>query len=134
MADFNLTSSLSLEPAGTDLLRRRCPQLARLIVPDAFGCWLWQGSISRSGHGQTGYRYPGHTYISTVPVHRYIYDTFVATIPYGYEIHHRCEVRNCVNPLHLVALSHKEHAAAHGRGRKRLVYMCDARGQYLLFG
>lgn len=67
------------------------------------GCWLWTASTS-CGYGQMGigkrmYR-----------VHRLTYALAFGPIPNGFHVHHKCEVRRCVNPDHLELISPKEHA------------------------
>lgn len=65
------------------------------------GCWLWNGFLSVDGYGAT-----------TSPlgnkVHRVMYQRIVGPIPEGYDLHHTCEVRNCVNPEHLKPVTHAE--------------------------
>lgn len=59
------------------------------------GCWLWQGSRTRSGYGQVG---AGRR---TVRAHRLAYELLVGPIPTGKQLDHLCRVRHCVNPAHL---------------------------------
>lgn len=56
------------------------------------GCWLWIGSISPTGYGQstTG----GHAHRASWRIHR-------GEIPDELCVLHRCDVRPCVNPDHL---------------------------------
>lgn len=75
------------------------------------GCWLWLGSGSH-GYGYFWYgQAPGKA-------HRYSYERARGPIPDGMWILHKCDVRCCVNPDHLVAGTHQEnmdHAVARGR-------------------
>ena len=64
-------------------------------VDKAFGCWLWTGSVHKSGYGQ--FRYMG----KTQPAHRVSYELFVGPIPEGLDVLHSCDERRCVNPAHL---------------------------------
>jgi hypothetical protein len=66
-------------------------------------CWLWTGAMTATGYGRT--YYAGR---SGRAVHRVFYDLFVGEIPEGYDIDHLCMVRNCVNPDHLEAVTHRE--------------------------
>lgn len=50
--------------------------------------------------------------------HRFFYETLVGPIDEGLELHHRCEVKSCVNPNHLVPLTHDEHIGVHTMGGK----------------
>lgn len=65
-------------------------------------CWLWCAYINEKGYG---YFYDGK---NMVRVHRFAYEITVGAIPKDCEIDHTCRVRNCVNPDHLEAVSHRE--------------------------
>jgi hypothetical protein len=79
------------------------------------GCWLWlggdDGSGDHTGLGAYGrILRPGTRRV--MPVHRYVYETFVGEIPFGYDVDHMCAKwaadvrtsRKCVNPDHLQAI------------------------------
>lgn len=59
------------------------------------GCWLWTGTMLRSGYGQFRLGL-GH-----VRAHRFAYELLVGPIPEGLTLDHLCRVTACVNPLHL---------------------------------
>jgi hypothetical protein len=101
--------------------RRRQPQtIEDLLAPDRVwvtpcGCWLWLGGDDGSGnwHGHGAYGRilrPGTRRV--MPVHRYVYQTFVGPIPDGFDVDHMCAkwapdvkaIRKCVNPDHLQAI------------------------------
>lgn len=77
------------------------------------GCWLWLGGDDGYGDPVTGrgaygrILRPGTRRV--MPVHRYVYEIFVGSIPPGYDVDHLCAkwapdaetVRKCVNPQHL---------------------------------
>jgi hypothetical protein len=63
------------------------------------GCWLWTGSINKSGYGMIG-RNLGHA-PKVVQVHRLSWEMHRGPIPEGVCVLHRCDVRHCVNPDHL---------------------------------
>lgn len=68
-------------------------------------CWLWTGMTTPTGYASfyAGIHGGGKTY-----AHRFVYDLMVGRIPDGYDIDHLCRVRNCVNPDHLEAVTHRE--------------------------
>jgi hypothetical protein len=109
------------EPPDIDLIRRYCPTLAPQVQRevathirrDAHGCWPWDGTMnSTTGYGYfmtEGNRDTRHSW----HVHRYMYETLVAPIPLGHDVHHRCEHKACWHPLHLEPVTPKEHCARH---------------------
>lgn len=101
--------------------RRRQPRtIEELLSPDRVwvtpcGCWLWLGGDD--GHGDwTGLGAYGRILRPgtrrVMQAHRYVYETFVGDIPFGYDVDHICAkwqpdprvCRKCVNPDHLQAI------------------------------
>lgn len=69
-------------------------------------CILWTGCFDHgTGYGRLGRRL----------AHRVAYEEAYGQIPRGLEIHHTCEVRACVNPAHLIAVTRREHKRLHCR-------------------
>jgi len=75
---------------------------ASVIVSRSFidrnGCWVWR-QAPRNGYGRVGNR----------AAHRVSYEIYRGPIPEGFHIHHACGQKLCVNPLHLEAISPREH-------------------------
>ena len=68
------------------------------IVVDDAGHWVWMGPTNNNGYARKDNQY----------VHRVMYQLHVGPIPDGLEIDHVCRIRNCVNPEHLEAVTHRE--------------------------
>jgi len=69
------------------------------IKIDNYGCWLWLGCKTKRGYAQIGFGrkvWKGH---------RLLYELFYGKIPEGLTIDHLCCVKNCLNPLHLEAVT-----------------------------
>ncbi len=76
--------------------------VARYVVDEGSGCWLWIGTKSRKGYGyiKTGGR--------SRSAHRMAYELMVGQVPAGLELDHLCCNRACVNPGHLEPVTHLE--------------------------
>lgn len=79
------------------------------LVDAATGCWVWQRAVSGDGYGIRTISKKRHL------AHRLSYAKHVGPIPEGYDIHHKCENKPCVNPDHLEALERRAHrSVTHG--------------------
>lgn len=67
-----------------------------------YGCWEWNGCKHTHGYGRF---YLNRRWIMA---HRISYIIFNKSIPDNREIDHICRNRQCVNPDHLEAVTHKE--------------------------
>lgn len=63
---------------------------------------MWTGNVKPDGYGRFGQR----------KAHRLAWALEYGPIPAGHDIHHRegCTSRLCVEPMHLQALPHADHA------------------------
>lgn len=80
-------------------------RLKKFVTVNPAGCHLFTGNIDKCGYGKLegGRDFPGETL-----AHRVSFMVHVGPIPAGKEIDHLCNVRNCVNPQHLMAVTHAE--------------------------
>jgi hypothetical protein len=72
--------------------------LKYIKVDPVTGCWNWTGAVTCNGYGN--YRVGGK-YGRQLRPHRYAYEIVIGSIIPGMYIHHRCENKLCVNPVHL---------------------------------
>ena len=77
-----------------------------VLCPDT-GCWIFLGTKDRDGYGRLNVRrnkkHQSHR------AHRLAYEEFVGKIPVDHDVDHKCEVRACINPNHLVPRYYVEH-------------------------
>ena len=69
---------------------------------DENGCHEWVGAKNSDGYG--------HFYLEgkLVKSHRFAYELYKGCIKKGLELDHLCKNRQCCNPIHLEAVTHKE--------------------------
>jgi hypothetical protein len=79
------------------------------IVVDANGCWIWTGAKHRRGYGMI------NICRKVVTAHSFLFELLVGPVPYGTQLHHRCQVSACCNPDHLKIVTPLEHKRAHWR-------------------
>lgn len=77
----------------------------RYIVDD-IGCWIWQGAVNNKGYGVV------YGNGKMLKAHRAMYTLYKGEIAEGMVIDHTCNVRLCVNPLHLQRVTQKANALA----------------------
>lgn len=65
------------------------------------GCWLWLGTIhSKTGYGGTSDKRTGRKILTA---HRASWEAFnERPVPPGKVVRHKCDVKSCVNPDHLI--------------------------------
>jgi hypothetical protein len=69
-------------------------------------CWLWMGALHPNGHGLFA---ANNSSRRSVWAHKFIFERMFGTIEVGFDIHHKCENKVCVNPEHLEKLPHGVH-------------------------
>ncbi len=92
-------------PGGAEMLEDG--ELDALMVDTDDNCFHWNRRPANTGYGcipQDG----GRTL-----VHRFVYELCIGPIPKGYHVHHTCGNKVCANPLHLKALTPKDHWGQH---------------------
>jgi hypothetical protein len=74
---------------------------ARIDRDESTGCWVWKGTLNRTGYGLLSVD------AKYVLVHRWGYEQFVKPIPDGMTLDHLCRNRACVNPAHLDVVTNR---------------------------
>lgn len=69
-------------------------------------CWVWTGYVKPNGYASF---YPGGgRHVPKVYAHRFSFELANGVeLEAGVEIDHTCNTRNCVNPAHLEAVTHR---------------------------
>src|SRR5215475_3000367 len=70
----------------------------------ANGCLLYTNSQQKNGYALVSYDN------KMMPVHRVVFLLSGQTIPLGFDVHHLCHNKLCIEMTHLVALSRRQHA------------------------
>ncbi|KQS76838.1 hypothetical protein ASG25_15575 [Rhizobium sp. Leaf384] len=92
-----------MEPNPLTLSRREVIRekiMARVVVDEATGCWIWTGPTS--GEEGRGAGYPRMSLAGqTVAVHKVMWTNEHGYIPGKKELDHKCRNRLCVRPDNL---------------------------------
>lgn len=71
------------------------------------GCWLWAGGMA-GGNKKPEYGAFAINAKKLVYAHRFSYKLHKGIIPLGFQIHHICKTKLCVNPDHIEMVTQKE--------------------------
>lgn len=71
-------------------------------------CWLYARVVDKRGYGTISVWLKDEKRMTTCCAHRVMYENMVGAIPEGLELNHLCEVKTCINPDHLEAITHKQ--------------------------
>jgi len=88
------------------------------------GCHLWTGETYNGGYGKF---WNGHR---PVAAHRWMWEQTHGPVPDGWQVHHLCGKRSCVNMDHLLAMSFKEHLELHNELRRAVKTHCAHGHEY----
>lgn len=99
----------------SDMYKASLRDRVKLNCREQNGCWLWL--CGKFNHG-----YPlivvsesaSGVKKQTALAHQASYVAFREGIPEGYELHHTCKTRMCVNPWHLICVTKKQHMLLDG--------------------
>lgn len=83
-------------------------------------CWYWQGGISHKGYGK--FQPKARLDMSA---HKYSYELKFGKVPTGFDLHHTCKHKRCVNPDHLVPVDSNEHRKLSWEDRKSPGYVSN---------
>lgn len=86
-------------------------------VDNSSGCWIWRGKVRCKGYAITWFR--GKNWRA----HRVAWTIFRGEIPYGLQVLHDCDIRDCCNPDHLFLgndIDNKIDMIAKGRNYSKL--------------
>lgn len=80
-------------------------ELGNRTVRDENGCWIWQGRINSKGYPQGGNKW------ANTSIYRLVLEVKHGAPLGSQAAHHACGVTSCINPDHLVPVTHAENMA-----------------------
>lgn len=81
-------------------------------------CWIWNLSCDSSGYGLLRDRAIFGGCGKQRMAHILYWEKVNGPTPQGFELHHKCHVKRCVNPDHLEPVTRQEHAKLGRRPKK----------------
>jgi hypothetical protein len=95
--------------------------LARVLIDEMTGCWVWQGPDSGTGRGGG---YPRMSLDGgTVAVHKVMWIIENGPVPPRKQLDHECVQRMCVNPIHIQLVTHKRNQIL--RAARARAFQCE---------
>lgn len=85
------------------------------VVDEVTGCHLWKGEL-KDGYGRvtlSDLRRKGRRKRLRKMAHKAFWEEKNGPVPTGFELHHDCRVRRCVNDAHLILLTPEAHTELH---------------------
>lgn len=107
------SNPLTVRPEPALIVR----MMAKLVLCQTSGCWLWGGALDENGYGAI--KYKGQVY----GVHRIAFALFRRPIRRGNEIDHDeryCKNHSCWNPAHLRESGKHANSSRGARRKTRL--------------
>jgi hypothetical protein len=78
----------------------------RYIPEPNSGCWLWLGGVNPSnGYGR--FYTNGNVVVSA---HKFSFTFFIGPVPDGLILRHRCDIKTCVNPDHIIPGTYQDNS------------------------
>lgn len=93
---------------SAEWLRQDMNRFMSCVIPEPnSGCWLWVGRYGgKGGYGQ----FQPNGASSPIRAHRWIYEQVNSAIAEGLIVRHKCDIKPCVNPAHLLVGTVKDNA------------------------
>lgn len=75
-------------------------------------CWIVVQGAPNNG---------GYMTFQKMGAHVWMWNCMFGPLPNGWDVHHKCGNKPCINPMHLQSLTKNAHGLMHGQRRKKKV-------------